>query len=299
MSLYALPIVFALFTWWFSTGAILYLDGLPRRTFRWSLAGATVLLGAAFYGLAVSSRDASVSGAFVAFTCGLTAWGWHEISFLMGYVTGPRKSLCPSDISGWKRFLFAVQTILYHELAIFLSAAVIVALTWGGPNQLGTGIFFLLWGMRASAKLNLFLGVRNLSEQFLPDSLAYLKSFMVKKSMNPLFPISITVATVITVLFAQRAIADVASPFEATAYTFLATLMALAVLEHWFMVLPLPAEALWKWGLRTHEVQQPNDQTSQARPSTPFSARTAAALPGSRLRAQPALSTYGASPPRE
>jgi hypothetical protein len=27
--------------------------------------------------------------------------------------------------------------------------------------------------------------------------------------------------------------------------------MALAVLEHWFMVLPLPSEALWRWwGLR-------------------------------------------------
>jgi hypothetical protein len=27
--------------------------------------------------------------------------------------------------------------------------------------------------------------------------------------------------------------------------------MALAVLEHWFMVLPLPFEALWRWGLRS------------------------------------------------
>ena len=25
----------------------------------------------------------------------------------------------------------------------------------------------------------------------------------------------------------------------------------LAVLEHWFLVLPLPSEALWSWGLRS------------------------------------------------
>jgi hypothetical protein len=27
--------------------------------------------------------------------------------------------------------------------------------------------------------------------------------------------------------------------------------MALAVVEHWFMVLPLPVELLWSWGMRS------------------------------------------------
>ena len=40
---HGLPVLYALFVWWFSTGLILYLDGLPRRTFRWSMLGATVL----------------------------------------------------------------------------------------------------------------------------------------------------------------------------------------------------------------------------------------------------------------
>jgi hypothetical protein len=34
MSLYLLPIIYTLFVWWFSTGAILYLNGLPRARFR-------------------------------------------------------------------------------------------------------------------------------------------------------------------------------------------------------------------------------------------------------------------------
>jgi hypothetical protein len=29
--------------------------------------------------------------------------------------------------------------------------------------------------------------------------------------------------------------------------------MGLAILEHWFLVLPLPSEKLWKWGFKSHE----------------------------------------------
>ena len=41
MTAYLPPIFFALFVWWFSTGVILYLDGLPVRTFKWSRLAAT------------------------------------------------------------------------------------------------------------------------------------------------------------------------------------------------------------------------------------------------------------------
>ena len=43
MSEHALPVLYTLFLWWFSTGLIVYLDGLHPRTFRWSLAGAGAL----------------------------------------------------------------------------------------------------------------------------------------------------------------------------------------------------------------------------------------------------------------
>ena len=32
-----------------------------------------------------------------------------------------------------------------------------------------------------------------------------------------------------------------------------ATLLSLGVLEHWFMVIPLPSHALWNWGLRSRD----------------------------------------------
>src|SRR5690349_1652917 len=91
VSEHALPVLYTMFLWWFSTGLIVYLDGLAPRTFRWSLAGAGILTAAALYGLGARRVDTSVSGAFVAFTCGLAVWGWNEISFLMGLVTGPRR----------------------------------------------------------------------------------------------------------------------------------------------------------------------------------------------------------------
>jgi putative photosynthetic complex assembly protein 2 len=248
---YGLPVLYALFLWWFSTGLILYLDGLPARTYRWSMLGATALLGAALYGLARSSADPSVGGAYVAFTCGLVIWGWHEISLLMGYVTGPRRTPCPEGCGGWRHAVHATQTILYHEIAIAATAAAVVALTWGGANQVGAWTFMILWGMRLSAKLNVFLGVPNLSEEFLPEQLHYLKSYLAKKPMNLLFPVSVTVSTVIAALLVRSALAADASAFEVAGFVFLAALLALAILEHWFLVLPLPDAALWSWALRS------------------------------------------------
>ena len=257
MADYAFPALFALFVWWFSTGLIIYLDGLPRPTFRWSMLGATLLFAVSLYGLAATRDDASVAGAYWAFTFGLTAWGWQEISFYMGYVTGPRKEVCPEGCSGWRHFLHAIQTSLWHELAIIAAAGAVVALTWGGANQVGTWTFMILWWMHQSAKLNVFLGVRNLNEEFLPDHLDFLKGFLTKRSMNLLFPISITVSTVALTWLVQQAIAEGASAFQTAGFTFLATMMGLAVLEHWFLVVPLPSAALWHWGLKSRAPTQP------------------------------------------
>ena len=259
MADYGLPVLYALFLWWFSTGLVLYLDGLPARTYRWSMLGASALLGAALYGLARSGADASVGGAYVAFTCGLVIWGWHEISFLMGYVTGPRRTPCSEGCRGWRHFVHATQTILYHELAIAATAAALVALTWDEENQVGTRTFVILWGMRLSAKLNVFLGVPNLSEEFLPEQLQYLKSYLKKKPMNLLFPVSVTVSTVIAALLVRSALAADASAFEVAGFVFLAALLALAILEHWFLVLPLPDAALWSWALRSRSEPAPSN----------------------------------------
>lgn len=256
MQLHLFPILFALFVWWFSTGVIIYLDGLPRRTFKWSFLGGTLLMFAALWGLAATRDDTSVAGAYLAFTWGTLAWGWQEMSFYMGYVTGPRTAPCPEGCSGLRHFGHAIQTSLYHELAVIAAATVVLALTWGGANQIGAWTFLIMWWMHQSAKLNVFFGVRNLSEEFLPEHLQFLRSFLTKKPMNAFFPISVTVSTIITALLFQWAFAAGASAFQAIGFTFLAFLMALAILEHWLLVLPFPNK-IWDWGLKSRGTLRP------------------------------------------
>jgi putative photosynthetic complex assembly protein 2 len=246
---YFAAVLFALFLWWFSTGAVLYLIGLPRDMLGWSLGGATVLLVLAVAGIVATSGDTSVAGAYCAFTCGLLVWAWHEVTFLTGCVTGPRKARCPEGATHRQRFSYAAQTLIYHELAILLTVILLVALTYGAPNQIGVWTFVLLWVMRLSAKLNIYLGVPNVTEEFLPENLAFLKSYFHKAPMNVLFPLSVTAATAVTLLLVLQAAAPGASGLQIAGLTLLATLMGLAVLEHWLLVLPLPAGRLWSWGM--------------------------------------------------
>jgi putative photosynthetic complex assembly protein 2 len=171
------------------------------------------------------------------------------MSFFMGYVTGPRRTGCPSGCGGARHFGHGVQACLYHELAIIGTAAVIVAASWGAPNEVGTWTFLLLWGMRQSAKRNFFLGVLNLGEQFLPPHLGYLRSFIRRKPMNMPLPVSVSAGAVIATVLVQRAILP-GNEIRAAVLAFLIAMSALAVLEHWVLVLPLPFERLWSWVLR-------------------------------------------------
>lgn len=249
MQLTISAILFSTFLWWFSTGVIFYLNARSPSTFRWSMLGGSAVLVAAVYGIHVSAALETVGGAVLAFTSGLLIWGWHTMSYYMGVVTGPRREPCPVGCTGAQRFYYAVATSLYHELAIIATAGLLVWLTWGEPNAFGLWTFLGLWGMHVSAKLNVFLGVRNLNIEFIPERLGYLTTYFRKKRMNALFPFSIVAGTVVTVLLALQAFGSGADPFQTTGFALLATLMALAVIEHGFMVLPIPADALWRWSL--------------------------------------------------
>lgn len=263
LATYGLPIAVTLALWWASTVAILYLDGLPRRTFVWSMAGASALLVAAAAGVHASLPEATPAGAYLAFAGGLTAFGWQLISFYMGFVTGPRKDACDETCTGFARFVEALKTSLYHELTVCLMAAALLAVSWDQPNRFALWTFVVLWWMHQSAKLNVFFGVQNLALELLPAHLRYLASFMRQRPMNLFFPISVSISTIVTVLLAQRAGASEATEFEVVGFTMLATLMALAVLEHWFLVAPLDTRILWAWG------EKPGADAASASPQLP------------------------------
>lgn len=212
--------------------------------------GSSLVLLIALYGLGWSAELETAAGAFLAFTCGLFIWGWHTMSYFMGVITGPRRPRCQPGCRGWSHFFHAVRSGLYHDLAIIITVILMVAMTWGKPNLFGLWTFLVLWTMHVSAKLNVFLGIRNLNKEFIPEHMDYLKAFFRRRSMNLLFPISVTAATIVTWLLIQQATVPGQSAHTVSGLTMLATLMALAVLEHWFMMLPIPAEELWRWSLR-------------------------------------------------
>ena len=246
----ALAALFAVFIWWFSTGLILLLDNLPRGTFRWSLVISSVVAVLALAGLEHTAGLTSVAGTYGAFTCALLVWGWHELSFLTGWVTGPRRQALQAGAVGWPRFMQAVQAILWHELAILAVGVLIVAVTWGEPNQTGTATFLVLWAMRTSAKLNLYFGVRNLSEEFLPPHLSYLQSYFRRRAMNGFFPFAVAAACAVLAWLVVQALGDDTPPIQALGLTLVGTMLALAILEHALLVLPVNATALWRWAMR-------------------------------------------------
>lgn len=261
---YVLPIAYALCLWWFSTGLIFYLDQLPVRTFRWSMAGATGVLLVSLYVIWSGGADTSLWGVYAGFTAGVLAWGWQEISLYTGYVTGPRKHRCVAGCSGWRHFGHAIGVNLWHEIAIVVVAAVIAALSWSSDNQWGLFSYLLLWVMHLSARLNVFLGVRNVSEEFVPAHMEVLKSFLTRKPMNLLFPVSVTGGTIGAVLLFQGALAAT-NPAEAAGLTLLAALAGLAVVEHWLLMLPLPVEKLFRWSLPHREDAAKSRKSNTAR----------------------------------
>jgi putative photosynthetic complex assembly protein 2 len=252
MKALGMPLLFALGVWWGATAVVMYLDGLPRRTFRWTLAGTTVLQLLALYGLWVTRDDTSVAGAYLAFTCAVVTWGWQEVFFLTGAITGPRRHGCSDHCSGWRHFGHGMQAIQHHELSLVAAGLVLCALAWNAPNQIGLWTYLVLWGMRQSAKLNLFLGVRNLGVEFLPRHLEYLQSFFRRRSMNALFPLSIAAGVTLVYLLARVTLHPDAAPFEESGYALLTAIAFLGLLEHCLLMLPVRVDALWHVGLLSH-----------------------------------------------
>jgi putative photosynthetic complex assembly protein 2 len=197
------------------------------------------------WGLLASADNQTPAGIYCGFVCTLVIWGWHEASFLMGKITGPRPKPCPEGAKGWARFIYATATLIYHEVALFVTLLALIALTWGAPNQISTLVFGLLFVMRLSAKFNIFFGVPNLTDEFFPPHLEHLKSYLPKRSMNMLMPVSLFACMALIVMM-TRALEATTTP---VGLLILITLTALGMLEHFFMITPLPDATLWRWAV--------------------------------------------------
>lgn len=245
-----LAALMALFLWWFSTGIILWrvrrADNGGRDDHLWSVLLGLPVLAAGVLGFIHTVQDASPNGVYIAFLSALAIWGWIELAFLSGIITGPNVFSCPEHAPEWERFLRAFGTIAYHEMLLAAATLVLGLIAWGEANHFGFLTFAVLFVARISAKLNLFFGVANINTEFLPTPLAHLPSHFRRRAMNGFFPVSVTALCFAAGCWMERLLAA-STPGLQTGYALLTALTLLALLEHWFMVLPLPDQKLWRW----------------------------------------------------
>lgn len=252
----------ATFLWWFSTGVILRAvrraDHEGEGAGKWVVLMNLPLLILGAVGFLDTMGTLSTASVYVAFLSAIALWGWVELSFLTGMITGPNREARGHDASGWERFRQAWGTVAYHELLLTLVFLSLIYFGRDAVNPFGLYTFALLFCARISAKLNLYLGVRKINIEFLPEPLNHLPSHFRVARMNWLFPVSVTGLSFAAAFWFTGLVAAELTGMQ-VGYALLMALTALALLEHWFMVLPLPDERLWRWMLP----KRPNPQATR------------------------------------
>jgi len=246
--------LFAVLSWWFGTGAILWLVRRPRHTLRLRMLAMTALLIAGLIGAWYSMQAQGSLQAYLGFASVIAMWGWHELAFLSGWLIGPRREPLSPGLGTYSRFVQSLQAILHHELGLLLNFGLLIWLQVGHPNHVAVCTFALLWVMRLSAKLNLFIGVPQLGEQYLPVHLQYLGSYFQRGQVGWFYWVCIALATSAWLGLVLQAV--VGAVELSTGWILLATLLALAIIEHLLMMFPLQLQQLWGWALRPTRGQQ-------------------------------------------
>lgn len=272
-------IAVASIAWWVATGLVLALARAGSRHLGAVMAIATGVAFAGIAGLVATHDQTTVSSAYIAFFSALALWAWHETTFLIGILTGPRRIEVGQAPVETSRFRAAFLTVRDHELAL---AATVIALIWfmaGADNTTGLLTFMLMWVMRISTKLNIYLGARHAISDMLPDRLSYLKSYFRTDRTSGWFYVSLS-ASAVLLGWLSNAAANAGTEHDAAKWTLLACFAALALLEHLFLVLPIRDSALWAWAMerKTKKQSPPTRDNSGANlsKSDPKTSRAAA-----------------------
>ncbi len=252
-----MPFIVTVAIWFIATGLIAWADNRERATFSRSLMVGSVAGIAGLLVILVASLSAEVWAVYLAFIGALMVWGWHELSFLTGASAGPRRGPSDPSLTGAARFRQAAATVMHHEVALAVTALLLISLSWTAPNQIGATVFVLMFAMRLTSKINLFVGVPNSSSEMLPDQLAYLKTYFGANRMTALLALSIAGIAGVTAYFATLALAAPVGSAAMVGASLLATLALLGVLEHLFLALPFRDGMLWGWALPQRRAAAP------------------------------------------
>jgi putative photosynthetic complex assembly protein 2 len=233
--------------WWLATGLVIAAQrDLPTRVLAGVVSGALALLGLAL--LARSRTDASPAGARQGLAGAGLLWAWVAVSLYAGWLVGPTPRAPaappPNLAAAWD----AVHALLWHEVGSLLALGLAWALVRAGPNRTGFQALLAFWGTTQLAKLNVFAGVANPGERFLPEWLGFVRWYFGPTRSSPLLPLTVAALACAAVWLARRA-ARAEDPFARWAGAALACLLALGAVEHVFLAVRWDSP-LWDMFLR-------------------------------------------------
>lgn len=250
---HVVPFIVTVAIWFVATGLIAWADNRERATFSRSLMIGSVAGITGLVVILIASLSAEVWAVYLGFIGALMVWGWHELAFLTGAAAGPRRGPADPALTGLARFRQAAATMMHHEVALAVTALLLISLSWNVPNQIGATVFVLMFAMRLISKINLFVGVPNATSEMLPSHLAYLKTYFGRSRMTVLLAVSILAIAGVTVWFAALALAAPQGSAAMVGASLLTTLALLGALEHLFLALPFRDGMLWGWAMPTRQ----------------------------------------------
>ena len=238
-----MPLLSVIAIWWIGTGVVLYLQ---QRLTNTRLVLASALLCVSLLSLIVLkyvSHEVSSWNSYWGFVAAVVLWGCIELSYYSGLIAGVHQRSCPVNCSTVRRFQMALGASIWHEISVLFTGLIVITLHWAEPNPTGLYTFFVLWAMRWSAKLNLFFGVPNFNTDWFPDRLAYAHSYIRRAPVSVFYVASVSIACLVAWHLLSSSLQQ-PSPLSLTT-GLPGVLLMLAILEHFFMALPIADAKLW------------------------------------------------------
>ena len=181
--------------------------------------------------LVVRTRDeTTVRSARLAFLGSALIWWWCSTLFYAGF--GMR--IADNIASGPRTLTLAVQAIdatLRPDLFGVLALLLVGMTVWRRPNRVALWMLLTFWGTLQTAKLNVFMGVRNSGIDWLPDHLVGLSRYFGPPQNSPLLPATIALLTIGFLIVTVRAW-NAPGAFRTHMLAMIAFLLSLALLEH-------------------------------------------------------------------
>ena len=251
MSIWLITIALALSVWWIGTGVVLYLQQTLSRNHEFtrnSLIGVATLCIAT---LIITKHGVAASAIIASFIAAVSLWGVIELSYYLGYITGIHTRPCPTHASNKNRFRLALGASLWHELLVLALGIALFVMLFGATNPTGLFTYCVLWLMRWSAKLNLFLGVPHFKPDWFPTQFNYLKTYLKQSPVSWFFPLSIGAALLVMAHWIQLSVNSTGA--NVLTHSLPAALLALAIIEHGLMALPVSESRLWNSTFNTRK----------------------------------------------